>query len=270
MEVLEKTITHTRPDVFDIYPIGDLHAGSVDCAEHALERVVEKIRSNKNAYWIGMGDYADSILKNDPRFEIMGLAPWVKKDNIVESQRRWLNNLLKPIAPKCLAFLEGNHEWEIHKRYQDDLIRNLCDDLSLPYGGYSCFLLVKFERTNTNTSRVYNIHAWHGAGAAQSDGGRLMRLMRLVNDFKADIYLMGHLHAITIHIPDRLGVHNGRVRSENIIAATTGSWLKTYTQPKNGEQLNASYGEMKGYLPSRIGCPIIHINPDKNVFSIEG
>ena len=88
-----------------------------------------------------------------------------------------------------------------------------------------------------------------------------MRLMRLVNDIEADIYLMGHLHAITIHTPDRLRVVNGRVRSVRLAAAICGSWLKTYNQPDEGETLDPTYGEQKGYKPSRIGCPIIKIYP---------
>ncbi len=41
-----------------------------------------------------------------------------------------------------------------------------------------------------------------------------MRLVRLVNDIQADVYLMGHLHAITIHTPDRLQVtKSGKIKS---------------------------------------------------------
>ena len=97
-----------------------------------------------------------------------------------------------------------------------------------------------------------------------------MRLVRLVNDVQADIYLMGHLHAITIHTPDRLTCNRlGRVKSRALIAAITGSWLKTYPQPKEDQKLNPTYGEKKGYKPSRIGCPVIHIEPDEDMVTIE-
>ena len=97
-----------------------------------------------------------------------------------------------------------------------------------------------------------------------------MRLVRLVNDVQADIYLMGHLHAITIHTPDRLVCNRaGRVKSDVLVAALTGSWLKTYPQPHKGEQLNPTYGEKKGYKPSRIGCPIISIEPDEDKVTVQ-
>lgn len=268
MEVIERTISHRRPDIFSIYPLGCIHAGAVDCAENDVKRIVKKIEEDKNAYWIGMGDMADCILKEDKRFDISGLASWVKKDNIVESQRIWIRDTFKPIAGKCLAFLEGNHEEKIHRNYQNDLTRNLCEDLKVPYGGYSCYLNIKFVRAQNDRTN-FLFHCFHGAGASQTEGARIMRLMRLVNEIEADIYLMGHLHCMAQYTPDRLKLYQGRIKSTKLAAVITGSWLKTYAQPREGQQLNASYGERAGYKPSRIGCPVIYLDPDANKFTIE-
>lgn len=89
-----------------------------------------------------------------------------------------------------------------------------------------------------------------------------MRLMRLVNEFEADVYLMGHLHTMTSYTPDRLVCRDGRVRSIKLAATICGSWLKTYNQPDAGQIQDPTYGEAKGYKPSRIGMPIIRITPD--------
>ena len=96
-----------------------------------------------------------------------------------------------------------------------------------------------------------------------------MRLMRLVNEVQAHIYLMGHLHGMTQHTPDRLVCVRGRVKSIKLAATITGSWVKTYMQPTGEQELSPHYGEMKGYKPSRIGCPIINIRPTKDEFTIE-
>jgi len=218
-----------------------------------------------------MGDYNDCITKNDGRFNIDGLAPWVEKSNIVESQRNWTVDLFKPLVEegKLLCLGTGNHEEDIHMKHDNDIARNVCKDLNVPYAGYAYFLVVNFERAKT-TAHQFIFHCWHGAGSAQTEGARLMRLMRLVNDVQADIYFMGHLHDIMIHTPNRLTCSRlGRVKSRQLIAAITGSWLKTYPQPKGEEQLNPTYGEKKGYKPSRIGCPIVHIEPDENEVTIE-
>jgi len=62
--------------------------------------------------------------------------------------------------------------------------------------------VLRFERENSNERHQLIIHSWHGSGAAQTEGARLNRLIRLVNEIEADIYLMGHLHAMTSHTPD--------------------------------------------------------------------
>ena len=244
--------------IFRIYPLGDIHAGSVHCAEGHIRRMVKQIQRDPLARWIGMGDYADAITKEDKRFDIGGLSPWVKPGNIIESQRRWVTQLFDPIKEQCLAFLTGNHEESIHRHHQDDLARNIADDLGVPYAGFSCFILLKACRGAMINRRLVRIHAWHGAGAAQSEGARIMRLMRLVNEVEADICIMGHLHAVSTYETQRLICDGGLIQYKPVVAAMTGSWLKTYTQ---GSQTGGaiSYGEMKGYKPSVIGCPIVNV-----------
>lgn len=262
MEVIERTIEYTRPDIFRIIPAGDIHVGSVHCAENEIQSELKE--ANKpNTYIVGMGDYYDAILKDDKRFDIGGLASWVKPGNIIRSQTDKLKEWFEPCKDHIICLLTGNHEETLHMSKQDDITRNLCTDLGVRYGGYSCYILLKFIRGGTEQHN-YLIHAWHGAGAAQTDGARLNRLTRLVNDIQADIYLMGHLHAMTQHTPDRLVYRNGKIKSLKLAATITGSWLKAYTQNET-----PSYAEKKGYKPSRIGCPVICINPNKDDFWIE-
>ncbi len=269
MEVIERVIEYKWADTFSIFPIGDIHLGSIDSCELEVSDQMQKIVKVPRSLVIGMGDYADCITKNDPRFTVSGLADWVTKDDVVESQRKHVVDLFKPLGNRVLAMLAGNHEEEIHLRHQDDIIRHICDDLEVPYGGYSCYIVLTFKRVNSNESHQYVIHAWHGSGAAQTEGARLNRLLRLVNEVEARIYLMGHLHCMAQYTPDRLFYRNGRVRSIKLAAATTGSWLKAYNQPNEGQMLNPSYAEKKGYKPSRIGCPVIHIKPETDEVTVE-
>jgi len=190
VEIIEKIIPYNWSDIFHFYPLGDVHMGSIDSAEDDFNSKVIECVNRENSFALGMGDYADCITKNDPRFDMDGLAPWVKKGNIIESQRKRVVQLFKPLAEsgKLIALGTGNHEEEIHLRYQDDITRNICEDLNVPYAGYSCFVILTFRRNNSNESHQYIWHSWHGAGAAQTEGARLMRLMRLVNDIQAHIY----------------------------------------------------------------------------------
>ena len=205
----------------------------------------------------------DCITSKDKRWSGNGLANWVERSNIVDSQKRKCAELFDPLKEQgqLIAIGTGNHEETIHVKYDDDVIRNLCRDMKVPYAGYQAFIQLRFIRADKVTHSLI-IHSWHGAGAAQTEGARLMRLMRLVNDVEADIYLMGHLHAMTAHTPDRLVLRNGRVKSIKLAATICGSWVKTYNQPDEGVVQDPSYGEEKGYKPSRIGMPIIRIEPD--------
>ena len=212
---------------------------------------------------IGLGDWADCITSKDKRWTNNCIAPWVKRTNIVESQRERIKDVFGPLAEQgqLLGIGTGNHEEAIHEAHDDNLIRNVCKDLKTPYAGYQCFYILHFERCGKTTHSIV-IHAWHGDGAAQSEGARLMRLVRLVGAFEADIYLMGHLHAKTQHEATRLGIRNGRIFNTPLKATITGSWLKAYDQPDKDEEFDPSYVEKKGYKPSVIGMPIIEITPD--------
>jgi len=263
MEVIIKEIEYKRPDVFTLYPFFDAHLGAKESSEPSLIRKVEECaRLGRLGLALGGGDWHDCITHNDKRFSMNGLADWVEKSNIVDSQKRRSEQIFSPINPKqWLGIGTGNHEETIHFFHDNDITRNLARDMGIPYAGYQTFYILKFKRAGKFT-HIVKIHSWHGAGAAQTEGARLSRLTRLVNDIEADIYLMGHLHTMTTYTPDRLTVQNGRVRSIRLAAAICGSWLKTYAQPHKDEILDPTYGEQKGYKPSRIGCPLIKIYPD--------
>lgn len=264
MEIIEKTIPYSRGDTFRLYPFSDSHLGSVESAEnHLIKKVKECAELGRLGLAIGVGDWSDCITKNDKRFRMNGLADWVQKSDIIESQRERVKEIYSPLSEQgqLIGVGTGNHEETIHSLHDNDITRHYCKDLGVPYAGYQAFIVLKFRRKG---GAGYDVvcHSWHGSGAAQTEGARLGRLMRLVNDIEADIYLMGHLHAITTHTPDRLVVRAGKLLSVRLAATLTGSWLKTYNQPEEGRIQDPTYGEEKGYKPARIGCPVVEITPD--------
>jgi hypothetical protein len=233
----------------------------------------DTIEKDPMMYWVQMGDLNDLVLPKDKRFQANLMPSWINAANIRHDIEEHSKEVLKPIAPKCLAFLVGNHETEFNKFYNEDIGRNLCESLDMPYAGYSCFLELIFRRGKDINSRGGNwrllFHLWHGSGSSQTEGARVMRLMRLVNDIEADIYMMGHLHTTAVYTPDRLFLsQNGRIKSKKLAAVITGSGLKTYDQPKEGQKISIGYGEEKGYKPARIGWPVIEISPDDRDFRV--
>ena len=100
MEVFQfKTIQCGKGDTISIYPIGDIHAGTIHCVESDIKEKIREIKENPLAFWIGMGDLGEFITPSDKRWEpsAFAIAKWIQPDNIAECQRKWLKNLLKPI-----------------------------------------------------------------------------------------------------------------------------------------------------------------------------
>lgn len=275
MHVVEITIPYTSTlETFHFFPLGDIHSGAIECDEVSIKEKVQDVVKDDHSYVLGQGDYADCITKSDPRFDALNLAGWVEKTNIVESQRAWVKDLFEPLAKekRLIALLTGNHEEEIHLRHDNDLVRNLCRDLNVAYAGYTAYIVLRFLRGVK--SEVFIWHAWHGSGAAQSEGARLNRLIRLAGDIEADIYTMGHIHgAITTYTPDRLYYNKDKrkIDSKKITASLSGSWVFGYMQTEEDEEHKANpyYGEKKGYKPARIGCPVIHIRPENREVWLE-
>ena len=121
MEVIEITIPYKHKDIFRIFPLGDIHAGSIHCNEKMIKEEVSLIKRTPMSFWIGMGDYIDAINYTDPRFDPKTVA---KKyliegdiDKMIQMQINDIVDLLHPIKHKCIGLLRGNHEETIRKYY---------------------------------------------------------------------------------------------------------------------------------------------------------
>lgn len=265
MEVIERVIPYTRPSTFTFYPIGDIHAGVVHCDEDLLCKKVDEIKNNKNALWLGMGDYADCITPSDfKRWDGRILAPWMKgqEDNIGPTQARRVDEILSPIWNKCLGLIEGNHDENIrrynHYNFMGELLRLANKKWTVPYAGVSCFVRLNFKRENSAEAHDYIIHARHGEGSARTSGARALAVLRLSQSMvNAHITLMGHLHGQeSPDIPQRLILRGGKIRSFETIATMTGAWLLGYKQG-----VPPIYFERWGSPPATLGCPKITLRP---------
>lgn len=244
--------------------MGDIHAGTTACAEEAIRRRIKEISDDPFALWVGMGDYAECILPNDFRWDTELVADWVKRSNIAESQRLWVRDLFKPIADKCLGLLTGNHEDSIRRRNYQDIHLDLCRDLGVPNLGFSCFYRLFFSSSGKVTT--VTCHFSHGAGGAQTEGGKVMRLAKYMLAFDADITGIGHLHDIKIDAIPMLWMDDGfNIKQKVRVGALTGSWFKAYS-----ESPYPTYAERKGLSPTNLGCPHFTIKPFYRIIGVSG
>lgn len=268
MEVKDIIIPYTKSNpTFYLYCIGDCHAGTVHCVEEHIKKKVAEIKQQKNAYWIGMGDYAEFITPKDKRFDpnLKSVADWVEPDNIAHCQTEWLTKLFEPIKKKCVGLLYGNHENSIRMYNHDNVIKNLCENLGVDNLGFSCFLRLFFRRENSNESHLVKGVFTHGASGAITEGAKLMALMRFMKSFEADIYAYAHIHDYIPKSYSRMTISpQGKIKASVSIGCTTGSWFRTYTKGQI-----ASYGEMKCYPPTEIGAAMFTINPNTDHVDVQ-
>lgn len=258
-----------KGDTVSIYPLGDIHAGTIHCVEEEIREKVREIQSDPLALWIGMGDLGEFITPSDPRWEPsqFAMAKWLEPDNIAEGQRKWLRNLLKPIADKGIGLLTGNHENSFRIHSHNNIHQNLCDDLGLPNLGYTVFVHFTFSRhAARNDTRMYKGVFTHGGGSSITRGGKLNRLEKFMNNFDADFYGYAHMHdIITSSAPQLTTTKNLMIKERKRVGAVTGCWFRSYSQGTL-----ASYGEIKGYSPTTMGCPVFRIRPYHDDLWIEG
>ncbi len=264
MQVKEITITRTRSSVFKLFMLGCIHAGTIHCVEPKIKRKVQEIAETKNAYWVGMGDYAEFITPHDKRFDPnqKAVASWVEQDNIAESQTKWVVDLFTPIKDKCLGLLYGNHEESIRKFNHDNVQKNICERLEVDNLGFSCFLTLRFIRSGN--IKVYKGAFTHGASSAITEGAKLMALMRWMKSVDANFYAYGHVHDYMPKSLSQMTISDaGRIKAKVRIGATTGSWFRTYTQG-----IIASYGEAKCFPPTEICCAVFTIDPEHDFIDV--
>lgn len=271
MRILRRELAHeSREDVFEIIPIGDIHIGSAAVDEKLLRNTIEYVASDPNRYWIGMGDYCDFINLKDKRFDPTILAPWITTKalaDIAGAQIEYATNLLKPIAHKCLALVEGNHETSVKQHYERDVYREIGiaikmagefpQDHNLLIGYYGWLRLVfkrGLERNSPAFAMTINLH--HGFGGGKMKGGKALNMERWIWTHDADVIIFGHTHNsdafnapiemvdknLNHHIIKRYGVYSGTYLRTNGIGFDT-------------------YSERAGYLPLSTGGVVIRIRP---------
>ncbi len=264
----------SRSDEFTIHAIGDIHYGNAACALDRCKADIEAIRVDPRAFWFGLGDYAEYIGPGDKRWNAKSVSKEITIGDLANLGKMLttkVRDLFAPIKHKCLGLLLGNHETKyMGEKDQENLHAWLCTELGAVNLGYSGFTDVIFKRQPGRTIRLstlpistgadaYTVRFFlhHGAGSANTAGGKMNRLDRFMRDFAADVFLIAHVH-------DQVGKRRpvitanadcSKITAEEPIGVITGSYLRTYAQGVT------TYGEVKGYAPVPLGASFVRINP---------
>ena len=88
-----------RGDTFTIVPLGDIHLGNRAADEKLFGAVVQRIKDDATAYWVGMGDYCDFINRSDRRFSVTALADWLKVAHLADLAKAQRDRFLDHVLP---------------------------------------------------------------------------------------------------------------------------------------------------------------------------
>jgi len=279
MELHYYAIDGSGRDVVRLVPLGDIHWGVMNCAEGLLLEWVERIRADRDCWWVGMGDMLEAINFTDRRFDprvIAGRYRVMDLRDLPMLQARELVGVLGSIADRCIGWHTGNHEETILLRYHEDVTGWMCTELGLAGGGYggrylenNAMTVLEVRRRGRRTLR-YRIYSEHGRGSGRTAGGSLNSLLRLSSNFDADIYLRGHVHQRMAVVQPRLRVEYeprrraGRLSLEDWdqVFCLTGTFYRTYLEG------STSYAEQRSYAPTPLGPLVVTIDVDTGRLSV--
>ena len=261
-----------------IIPLFDVHSGVKPHREVLFRQKVKEIAEDDHCYWFGGGDYCDFINKSDPRFSAKILADWFtvpQIDFVSEAQVNHFNEIIKPIASKCLGLLYGNHEHSILRYYEHNIFYDIVkfvkkhgsfkdeDNLALGYDGW---LELKFYRSkkgavSSGCHRII-INGHHGFAGGRLAGAKALALQRWLWQKDCDIALMGHSHdTLTTNVQIEGLTNTGKFRTKKRHGAICGTFLDTTMEGID------TYAAIRGYPPMPVGGIVVNLRPTaQNVY----
>lgn len=249
MKVNRAIINNVKGSVLRLYAFGDQHIGSKDCNLDKVKEDIKKIREDKQAIVILMGDLINNSLRNS-----VGAGSY---DDLINPNEQidLAVKLLKPIKNKIIGIHTGNH---CRRAYNETTLHPellIAKELNISFLGDDCFTLLNFNEES------YVIHSAHGSTGSSTVTGALNACLKYNTYINADVYLMGHSHYLANYRQQSYRVD----KKNKILIETSKHFVLT------GGYLNYSnsYAEQKSYIPVKLGCAVITFDTDKKTISIK-
>ena len=243
-DMIIKSITSNN-DV-TLYPISDVHLGSLEHNRDEWIGFVRQIEKEENAYIILGGD----LINNSTRSSVGNIFDEVMRPR---EQKKLMAMMLDPIKNKIIACVTGNHERRSVKDADDDPTYDIMAKLDLEdiYRPNAAFLKIQIGcKPNVHRSiNTYTICVTHGAGGGIYTGAAVNRNERFGNVIDGlDCLIVGHTHKGTISKPQKIVIdpYNNKVTLKPFTVISMASWM--------------SYG---GYATQKMLLPSDHARADQ-------
>ena len=244
------TIPVKQNQPIKLIPFGDIHA---DSDLHAVDEWMEFIdyaRKEKDAYFLGMGDYLDSWSASERHILRSGGLHDTSLKNLEKDARKRVADFCKQISfmkGRCLGIISGNHKPEFSDGTNGDHL--IAAALGTKYLGVASAIHVSLHVNGKEPQWSFDVFAHHGkGGSARTVGGTLNTVAQVAAYMDCEIYLMGHDHQrAAVPLPPLLGLrHNSRgewkLAERDRWVGRTGSFLKAYVDGQSSYNVDAGRG----------------------------
>lgn len=175
--------------------LSDVHFDSPYCDRKLLETLLNQAKE-KNAPIVIFGDWYDAMQsKNDPRREKDELMEEYKSSQYLDRLVMSSADFLLPYRELIVLVGEGNHDADIRRKLESDLIWRLSRELGVMHMGYAGFVVFQFSNAKSGSHRAKKeLFYHHGSGGGGEVTKGTMRAQRQAAWATADIYVGGHIH----------------------------------------------------------------------------
>ena len=185
----------------EIVPFSDVHYDSKKCDRKLLVKHLEEV-VERGAYCFFNGDLLDVMgCLRDPRSGKGDIRPEYDVANYLDMVVDDLIEFLRPYKEHILFLGDGNHETNITRRQETNVLDRIAKPLGIERMGYSSWvkvqILAETKRGLSEKKQVksYMIHTHHGFGGNAPRSKGVMRIdIDAAKYPDADIVLRGHTH----------------------------------------------------------------------------
>ena len=212
-------------DDITIYPIADVHLGSIECMEWKWEKFCKTVLSQKNAYLLLAGD----LITNNTRNSIGSPFSQIYRPR---EQKRRMAEYLEPLRDRILAMTGGNHERRTDRDTDSSPALDIASKLDLEdiYRENMAFLKIQIGNADRNGQRnpTYSICVTHGNGSSIYTTNAAMRAERFGMAIDGiDAIVVGHIHKPQDFPVGKYFVdtHNNKVSIKQFEVVVCTSWM---------------------------------------------
>lgn len=260
-EIHHFTIPFSRyGEEIKLIPFGDIHRSAPLCHEEKWKEFLVVAKKEKNAYFLGMGDYDDLMSASERSAAVRSEYHESTIQTLEGLYKRTTDKLVSEISfmrGRLIGLLEGNHFMQFQNGTTST--QRMCDALECRYLGVSAFIRLSFKCPTRGGTQAFDVWAHHGKGASRLVGGSFNRVQQMAEAAEADLYLMGHDHKRGALPLNRLRLNGSgaslSLSNRKVYLGRTGSFLRGYVP---GERSYVADGMMN---PCDLGVVVYTLTP---------